>query len=360
MLRGFDKFYSQDRNQTADLLKGFAVLMMIQVHLIELFAKQEIYDGLIGKISLFLGGPPAAPLFMTVMGYFLAKSNKSFLQNLKRGIFLILGGILLNIGLNFHLLILIFIGKIQLNPLAYIFGADILPLAGLSVIMIALIKKFTQNNPLSSILFPPIILIFILILHAETINHRVNSDTLVYIQAFLWGQLEWSYFPFLPWAVYPLAGFSYYKIAEKINIEKSTKDFAFLFSSVVTFVSIEYAVKIASEVKEYYHHNWLYTLWIFQFLIFLICCFEGVETSWGRNIIMLYIKWLGKNVTAAYVIQWIVIGNIATFIYRTMGIAETFLCFLGVIFFTSNFLILLEQKNLNIKSLKVDSRLRVK
>lgn len=327
MLRGFNKFYSQDRNQTADLLKGFAVLMMIQVHLIELFAKQEIYDGLIGKISLFLGGPPAAPLFMTVMGYFLAKSNKNFLQNLKRGILLTLGGILLNIGLNFHLLILIFNGKIQLNPLAYIFGADILPLAGLSVILIALIKKFTKNNLLSSMLFPPIILIFILILHAETINHQVNSNTFIYIQAFLWGKLEWSYFPFLPWAVYPLAGFSYYIIAEKINIEKSTKDFAFLFSSVVTFVSIEYAVKIASDLKEYYHHNWLYTLWIFQFLIFLVCCFERLETSWGRNTIMLYIKWLGKNVTAAYVIQWIIIGNISTAIYKTQNEMELIVWF---------------------------------
>ena len=50
--------YNTKRNQTADLLKGLAVIFMIQVHIMELFAKQEIYDGIAGKISLFFGGPP--------------------------------------------------------------------------------------------------------------------------------------------------------------------------------------------------------------------------------------------------------------------------------------------------------------
>ena len=62
---------SVTRSFTADLLKGMAVLAMIQVHLMELFARQEVYDSLTGKISLFLGGIPAAPVFMAVMGYFL-------------------------------------------------------------------------------------------------------------------------------------------------------------------------------------------------------------------------------------------------------------------------------------------------
>lgn len=352
MLNQLANLYPKDRNQTADFIKGIAVLLMIQVHLIELFAKEEVAQSFIGKISLFLGGPPAAPLFMAVMGYFLAKSKKSFLQNLKRGMLLILGGILLNIGLNFHLLILIFLNKVHLDPLAYVFGADILPLAGLSVILIALIKKVTKDNLINSTLLSLIILILILILHAATVDNRLNNSFLVYLQAFLWGKLEWSYFPFLPWAVYPLAGFIYSKIMERIKVEKSTKDLTFLISAVVTFVSLDYGVNIASELKEYYHHNWPYTLWTFQFLIFLVYCFERLETSWGMNKIMLYIKWLGKNVTTAYVIQWIIIGNAATFIYRTLGLSETFLCLLVIIFFTSNFIILFEQNNSHNKILK--------
>ena len=39
----------------------------------------------------------------------------------------------------------------------------------------------------------------------------------------------------------------------------------------------------------------------------------------GETMMMKYIKWLGKNVTILYVIQWIIIGNIATEIYKTVS-----------------------------------------
>lgn len=38
-----------------------------------------------------------------------------------------------------------------------------------------------------------------------------------------------------------------------------------------------------------------------------------------KNIILKSVKWLGKNVTLIYVIQWIIIGNIATEIYKTVS-----------------------------------------
>ena len=108
------------RNITADLLKGIAVILMIQVHIVELFAQQEIFDSYLGKILLFLGGPPAAPVFMTVMGYFIAKQNKPLKLNLIRGIKLILLGFVLNIGLNFHLFIKIIRGEFLINPWPYL------------------------------------------------------------------------------------------------------------------------------------------------------------------------------------------------------------------------------------------------
>ena len=74
------------RDGTADLLKGFAVLFMIQVHIMEQFATPDIFNSSIGKISMFLGGPPCAPVFMAVMGYFLAKSSRPFIYFLKRAL----------------------------------------------------------------------------------------------------------------------------------------------------------------------------------------------------------------------------------------------------------------------------------
>ena len=335
MLRLFKNLYLQERNQTADLLKGLAVLMMIQVHLMELFAAPKIYQSIIGKVSLFLGGPPAAPLFMVVMGFFLSKSKKSFSQNIKRGLILIVGGIILNVGLNFHLLVLIFLEKIQLDPLQYIFGADILPLAGLSIILLSLIKYFTKDNPHSSSLVSLLIIIFILILHSITKETEPQNKTAAYIQAFFFGKLEWSYFPFLPWAVYPLAGFLYERRFEKFNLKNKIKATVIIVFTVITIITFNYAVEIASDLRGYYHHDWIFSLWILQFLALMIYAAEILESNYGKSIVFIYIKWLGKNVTVVYVFQWLLIGNIATTIYRTQNEIELVIWIVAVILTTS-------------------------
>jgi len=44
----------KSRNRTADLLKGVAVILMVQVHIVELFAQQSIFDSFAGSIFFFL------------------------------------------------------------------------------------------------------------------------------------------------------------------------------------------------------------------------------------------------------------------------------------------------------------------
>jgi uncharacterized membrane protein len=335
IFKKFDGIYSSERDQTADLLKGFAVLMMIQVHLMELFAKPEISASLIGKISLFLGGPPAAPIFMAVMGYFLAQSKKSFSQNLKRGLALIAGGIILNIGLNFHLLILIYLGKVQVDPFRFIFGADILPLAGLSIILISGIKSISDNNFYANSIISLLILIFILILHNASRHHTSANEILIYLQAFLWGNIGWSYFPFLPWAVYPLLGFLYRIIFDHFKLHESLKDLLALVSGIITLATISYGINTASDLGTYYHHDWQYSLWIFQFLILLTYSLDKLEKFLGQNYLWIYIKWVGKNVTPVYVFQWLIIGNTGTLIYQTQNELALVIWFFVITILTS-------------------------
>ena len=78
-----------------------------------------------------------APIFMAVMGYFIAFSKKGLFLSVLRGIKLIVWGFALNIGLNLNLFYHIYNGTFQISPLEYLFGVDILFLAGLSVIFIA-------------------------------------------------------------------------------------------------------------------------------------------------------------------------------------------------------------------------------
>jgi len=335
ILNKINLIYSSERDQTADLLKGFAVLMMIQVHLMELFAKPEISVSLTGRISLFLGGPPAAPLFMAVMGYFLAQSKKNFSQNFKRGLILIFGGILLNIGMNLHLLILNVLGKVQVDPLKYIFGADILPLAGFSIILIAGIKWISKNKFYAMAVISFLIIILILFLQNSTRQHAITNEKLIYLQAFLWGNIEWSYFPFLPWAIYSLIGFFYRIIIELFEIENAYKDLLAITCAVISFITISYGINSSSNLMNYYHHDWIFTLWIIQFLILLVYVLNKLEELYGKNAFLIYVKWIGKNVTAVYVFQWLLIGNIATMLYRTQNEIALIFWFLTIIILTS-------------------------
>lgn len=88
-----------------DLLKGFAVFLIVPVHIMETFIDYPGRDGLLGKSLLLLGGPIAVPVFMMVMGYFVARSKRSSMQNIYRGIKIFILGFLLNIGLNYNLLL---------------------------------------------------------------------------------------------------------------------------------------------------------------------------------------------------------------------------------------------------------------
>ena len=82
-----------------DLLKGFAVFLIIPVHILETFIDYSGRESLFGKILLVLGGPVAVPLFMIIMGYFVAMSKKSAAQNILHGVLIFILGIFLNIGL---------------------------------------------------------------------------------------------------------------------------------------------------------------------------------------------------------------------------------------------------------------------
>lgn len=59
-----------------DLLKGFAVFLIVLVHILETFIDFPGRESVFGKALLFLGGPIAVPVFMMVMGYFLGKNQK--------------------------------------------------------------------------------------------------------------------------------------------------------------------------------------------------------------------------------------------------------------------------------------------
>ena len=327
-----------NRNQTADLLKGIAVIFMIQVHVMEQFAKPEIYESIYGKFSLFFGGPFCAPVFMTVMGYFLASSKKPFSYFFKRGIILFSGGIFLNIARSANLLHYIFKGISPANPYFFIFGVDILPLAGLSILMIGLLNFMFKRNYIFYFILA--IIIAEISRYLPVFGSGINFKS--FVNAFLWGSFDWSYFPLFPWFAYVLLGFSLKLFNEKYTLcSKFTSGHCLVFSIPLLIFSaftIKYAFAISHYLhgeNGYYHHDILFFVWMIIFISAYVMLAFVIEDNVGKQPTVKFLKWTGKNVTTIYIIQWLIIGNIAAEIFQTQSLFQIFMWFIGITIISS-------------------------
>ncbi len=301
------------RDPIPDILKGVAVLLMIQVHLTELFGKELFYESIGGKISLFLGGVPAAPLFMFIMGYyaFKASSAKSF----KRSGQIFLLGLILNILLNVSLFSQMIRGNAESYYCAYIFGVDILYLAALSLFILAVISRYFKNKGR---------LIFLLSVIAASLPlilpEAPKAGALPFVIAFFSGKgIWWSYFPLFPWLAYPLAGYALHALQENYadTIRKTESRLIFRILFGATFVAgCWYGWKTSINLSDYYHHSVLFFIWALSAMYWWYKLWKKLLAFWPEISAM---AWYGKNVTAFYIVQWVIIGNIATWVYKTQS-----------------------------------------
>lgn len=317
-----------------DILKGIAVLLMIQVHITELFAQEAFYNSIAGKVSLFLGGVPAAPLFMAVMGFFAGYLKLEMGSNLMRGFKLIIMGLLLNIGMNLHLFYMIFKGIYDIDPMPYIFGADILFLAGISLIIIALLKKVSN----SIIMFATASIVVVLLSDLLPL-YKGDSFLIRYPLAYIHSSDWWSYFPLLPWLAYPFigvaVGIAYKKSSRKIlHIVKKPVLMAVLIVPLLFFIN--FGFNVSSELMIYYHHGIAFFCWAVIFMLLIVLVIFHLTNLLGTtNIVAMYLQWTGNYVTAFYVFQWLIIGNIATAIYKTQEPSKLPFWYTGIVAGTS-------------------------
>ena len=254
---------------------------------------------------------------------------------MRRGFSLFLGGILLNIGLNLNLLLSIRSGRFDVDPLAYIFGADILPLAGLSVIVINLLHLIFRQAWVAYLILGFAASALTPLLE----NVSVSEPLLKYALPFIGGNASWSYFPLFPWLAYPLLGYSYRIASERLNLQsRMTPPIRFSFfilcsAGLLPFSQNAFAIPI--DLPRYYHHSLTFTLWVTVFLCSWSLLVSFVAERSGMKLPFLYIKWLGRNVTAAYVFQWLFIGNLATELYRTQTAAQTVIWFFSALAVTT-------------------------
>lgn len=325
-----------------DLLKGFAVFLIVPVHILETFINYPGRESLFGKILLLLGGPVAVPLFMIIMGYFVAMSKKSTAQNMLRGVLIFILGIFLNIGLNFHLLLKIWTEGWKFDPLQAIFGVDIFYLAGLSIIILSVIKTLKYGQQW-------IALALILFVSGSTsyFNEILMVTERNYILPFIGGEYSWSYFPLFPWLAYPLIGFLFQKTETKIRefIQKQKVVSSVIISVVLIWVIFysKSGFETTINLSGYYHHTFLFFLWTLGVDILWVMLMWFIVQKFSEFPVIVFLRWLGKNITAFYIIQWLIIGNIATAIYQTQELSNYWFWFVPIFLATIGLTLLYEK-----------------
>ena len=277
------------------------------------------------------------------MGYFLARSNRTTARLFLRGVFLISGGILLNIGLNANLFYSILIGRLSVDPFPYIFGADILPLAGLSTICIALVRPVFKQSIVAYVLMAVVASSIASLLPTPG---PFSTPLATYLFPFFGGNAWWSYFPLFPWLTYPLVGFATRLLFNRVDSRATSRPLStavMVLFFVGLILSAEYAGNIASDLPSYYHHGPLFALWTTVFLGGWTMLAFLAGKGFSENNVLSYFTWLGRNVTAAYVFQWLLIGNIATALYRSQEPLHVLMWLLLIVILTTLLVLLWER-----------------
>lgn len=312
-----------------DLLKGVAAVFLVQVHITELFIDIAGRESLWGKTSLFLGGPFAAMVFMIVMGYFVARNKKTPKENLVRGIKIFALGFLLNIGLNFHLLWKIIFDGWPYNPWQYVFGVDILYLAGIAIIVLSALKQVKKGQEWASIS-----LFFVIVGLSGFMNIKLLVTETNYVLPFIAGDYSWSYFPVFPWLAYPVLGFFIALQMERIKVfvlhQKIYSFILFTVTAVSVLLFGRMGIHTSINLPDYYHHTYTFTFWALGLVFLWAMLLLFVSEKFAKSKPVIFLCWIGRNITVFFVIQWLIIGNIATAIYQTKSMDSFIFYFLSI------------------------------
>jgi uncharacterized membrane protein len=333
-----------NRLLSIDLARGLAVFFMIAVHTLEVFANQEVKNSVFGQIIEFLGGPPAAPVFMTLMGFSFIYSTKSELKpKLFRGFKIFLTGYLLNIlrgvipfslasYLNMDIAKAFPIGK--LNEWTILTIVDILQFAGIALMIMAVIQAFKINKYL-------ILLSAFLISMISPFLWGIKIDIPIIDQVLelFWGDqpIEFSFiankiaFPVFPWLTFPLLGMFLGETVKNSTDAHITFNYLGIAGIVVVLIggAISYN-NFTYHFNDYYHSRQGGMVFMCGFVLFWLYLTKLIFDKVPANSFFDLLFTWSKGVTNIYFVQWITImWSIAIFGINSSSFTTTTLLILA-------------------------------
>ncbi len=312
----------QVRIRSLDLARGLAVFFMILVHVLESYGNEGAYDTAFGLIVEFLGGAPAAPVFMFLMGFFLVyPSDKGLKVNVIRGLkIMALGYVLsfLRYTLPEALGITHYGGGFDF--FSFVWEVDILQFAGIALIILAVIRQFIP--------WPRTwILLAILITVSSPLLWGVESGipAVDWLLDLMWGSYEEVWFPVFPWLAFPLLGMAFSNFIENKSgrLTADRRVPAAGAGVLVIGIMITY-MDPAYNIGDYYRSGPGAVIWMSGFVVIWLFLCELAVRKIPENAVFRILRYWSKNVTVVYFVQWMIIGwGVAIFPYMEESLTVT-------------------------------------
>ena len=306
-----------------DAAKFFAIVFMVLIHIYERLGSfdldHRLPDSFYRNLIEFLGGPMAAPLFMFCMGVgMIYTSHGSWSDFVRRGVKLLIMGYVLNFfRQTLPMLIASMMGiDTGFSLIGGLLNVDILPFAGMTFITIGLLKKL--RVPTKGIL------VISVLLQAAGIwatKLKIASVGLATFVGLLLPSGDHVAFPMTLWLIYPVSGMLFGEVIKSAKDRSSLYRKLLLISSVffvsytVAMIFIGYDIRLFYSIYElsYYHQTILSFMWILPLvIIFLGSCFF-LFMNLEKKVIGRFMSFCSINLTAIYVIQWLLIALACAF-----------------------------------------------
>ncbi|GGG81530.1 heparan-alpha-glucosaminide N-acetyltransferase domain-containing protein [Paenibacillus radicis (ex Gao et al. 2016)] len=321
------------RQNELDVARGLAVIFMVLIHmLLELSNRSTQEESIYGILTQLLGGVPAAPVFMFLLGVGIIYSRKNTPGLLvKRGLTLVAAGYILNL---FRSVIpawintfLGFESPVAVSNLVYenLFYIDILQFAGLAMLFFAVSLYFNF-----SIREYMLVLLLFMIFNLFMLPYipYYEATAVAPFTALLFGN-DFSYFPFFTWIAYPIGGYLFgtYLIQTGNKFEFYKRVF-----KVTSIILVAYSVCVVlfnfptgyESDSSYYHHTIIVNLVYILFILFWISILYFISNKL-HGLGWTFLKSASALTTEIYFIHFLFIGLYAVLIHQKLGLGSTLL-----------------------------------
>ncbi len=318
------------RVEAFDLARGLAMLFMVMVHVQMIYGTAEVQDSPFGWVVEFLGSPPAAPVFMFLMGLSTAFSARASLaKGLRRGGELFALGYALNfirgslpafLALKTGLLSREDLGAE--TPLSLFLEVDILQFAGIALVALALCRRFVPK-PAAWIALASVLMLVSPMLWGRT----TDQPLMHWFLSHFWGAEEHVAFPAFPWLCYPLIGMACGRWFIAAN--DPGRFFRRGLVAGLILLAIGTGVILTNpdfHIGDYYHSGPGAVLWILGFVLVWLWACQLVTRRIPPNPAFRLLYFWSQRVTVFYFIHWVLIGwGVGLFGEEERGLVATIL-----------------------------------